>query len=139
VIKITFVHFKSIFLAYKHRVKPSEEIYLPRFDLELLNKHKTYFNLLYYLFNQYCQHLEATELPHQTKCSYFMSIHEKLQLSVISGKKALSQTLPDNNESQKTMEKILNARAELEAIIKNIGQNLKEIRKKYKNQSCQIS
>ena len=87
----------------------------------------------------YFRHLEATELPHQTKCSYFMSIHEKLQLSVISGKKALSQTLPDNNESQKNMEKILNARAELEAIIKNIGQNLKEIRKKYKNQSCQIS
>ena len=68
-----------------------------------------------------------------------MSIHEKLQLSVISGKKALSQTLPDNNESQETMEKILNARTELEVIIKKIGENLKELSKKYKNQLFQIS
>ena len=68
-----------------------------------------------------------------------MSIHEKLQLSVISGKKALSQTLPDNNESQETMKKIQNARAELQVKIKKIEQNLKDIRKKYKNQSCQIS
>lgn len=87
----------------------------------------------------YFRHLEATELPHQTKCSYFMSIHEKLQLSVISGKKALSQTLPDNNESQETMKKIQNARAELQVKIKKIEENLKDIRKKYKNQSCQIS
>ena len=87
----------------------------------------------------YFRHLEATELPHQTKCSYFMSIHEKLQLSVISGKKALSQTLPDNNESQETMKKIQNARAELKVIIKKIEENLKDIRKKYKNQWCQIS
>ena len=68
-----------------------------------------------------------------------MSIHEKLQLSVISGKKALSQTLPDNNESQETMKKIQNARAELKVIIKKIEENLKDIRKKYKNQWCQIS
>ena len=87
----------------------------------------------------YFRHLEATELPHQTKCSYFMSIHEKLQLSVISGKKALSQTLPDNNESQETMKKIQNARAELQVKIKKIEENLKDIRKKYKNQWCQIS
>ena len=66
-----------------------------------------------------------------------MSIHEKLQLSVISGKKALSQTLPDNNESQETMKKIQNARAELEVIIKEFGKNFKDIRKKYKNQSRQ--
>ena len=85
----------------------------------------------------YFRHLEATELPHQTKCSYFMSIHEKLELSIISGKKALFQTLPDNNESQETMKKIQNARAELEVIIKEFGKKFKEIRKKYKNQSRQ--
>ena len=66
-----------------------------------------------------------------------MSIHEKLELSIISGKKALFQTLPDNNESQETMKKIQNARAELEVIIKQFGKKFKEIRKKYKNQSCQ--
>ena len=87
----------------------------------------------------YLRHLEATELPHQTKCSYFITIYERLQLSINSGKKALSQTLPDNNESQKTMKKIQNARAELEVIIKKISENFNNIRKKYQNQSCQIS
>jgi len=126
-------------LAYKHRLKPSEEIYLPQFDLELLKNHTKYFTLLSSFFNQYCQHLEATELPHQTKCYFFVSIYERLHLGIISGRRALSQSLPDNNESQKTMKKIQTARTELEVIIKQLRDNLKEFRKKYYNQSCQLS
>ena len=76
------------------------------------------------------RHLEETELPHQTKCYFFVSIYEKLQLSVYFGTKALSQSTPDNDESQKTASSIQIARNELDDIIQKFH-NFKDIKKKY--------
>jgi len=60
-----------------------------------------------------------------------MSIHEKLQLSLYFGSKALSQCCPDNDESQKTASNIHVARKELHEIIQKFADNFKDIGNKY--------
>ena len=107
-------------------INTASEFALRFYHKRVHSKHYPKNKKLIYVF----RHLEETELPHQTKCYFFVSIYEKLQLSVYFGTKALSQSTPDNDESQKTASRIHVARTELIGIIKKFD-DFKDMKEKY--------